>query len=287
MTPNHPTSFDRTEDSTGQTTRYYLRQRLPLTRLVRLLALFILVGNVAAADGHKAVFAEPTSGRKVTHYEIELPVRLDQRETFHIPDDCEKVIRTVNSGTLHRGNIIDRRLWKKTESDCRYNAFLHRHPQHELEDHVSGYDFRNAWLRDLPLDQRCAKSGPYADPAGCGPQQAGSFGMLRHFPIATPAGDAPVMADCIPCRLSNGRFRGYVLIDGEDVRCQTDASAPGVRLIAVDFADINGDRVLDVILRLIPIGPSNNRGPLILPLTRFGDSEPFVSTEPMIPRDGR
>lgn len=283
MTPNNPTSFDRTEGKSGQTTPNHLPRRLPVILLMGLLGLFTIAGDVGADDVHTAFFAEPTSGRKVTHYEIELPVRLDERETFHIPDDCGKVLRTVNSGLIYRGNIVDRRLWKKIENDCRYNTFLNLHPQHELEDHVSGYDFRNAWLRDLPLDPRCAGSGQESDPAGCNLAQPGSFGMLRHFPIATLADDIPALTDCIPCRLNNGRFRGYVLIDGEAVRCQTGASAPGVRLIAVDFADINGDRVLDAVLRFIPIGPTNNRGPLVLPLTRFDDSGPFVSTEPVLP----
>ena len=125
--------------------------------------------------------------------------------------------------------------------------------------------------------------GQDTDPAPCGFAQPGSFGMLHHFPIATFADDLPDMADCIPCRFKNGRFRGNILIDGEEIRCQTGASAPGVRLIAVDFADINGDRVLDAVLRFIPNGPTNKRGPLILPLTRFDDSGPFVSTETVLP----
>ena len=183
------------------------------------------------------------------------------------------MVRAINSGATYKGNIIDRRLWKKTESDCRYHGFLNRHPQRVIEDHVSGYDFRNAEIADLPLDPRCAQTG--AEPTGCNPNATDKFGMLRYFPISTPADSAPQRADCVPCRFRNGRFRGYVLLDGEEVRCRIDANAPGLRLIAADFSDINGDRILDAVLRFIPIGPGGSRAPLILPLTRLDTTSAF------------
>ena len=248
------------------------RWRLPAVAPALLLA---LAGGTLADSGHQAFFAEPGSGRKVTHYDIDLPINADQRQTFNIPDDCAGVMKAVNGGITYWGNIVDGRLWKKAESDCRYHGFLNRHPQQVIRDHISDYDFRNAHIPDLPLDRRCVQSGPGSDPGGCNPTATDEYGMLRHFPIATVPGAASGRADCIPCRLSHGRFRGYVLINPDGTRCRIDANAPGVRLIAVDFADINGDRILDAVLRFVPIGPGANRAPLVLPLTRLEASAPF------------
>jgi len=279
MIPNRSASYDRTADVSGQTLFRYLTWGLPAT----LAALFGITMGATAGEAHEAFFAEPMSGRKVTQYSIELPVNREERETFEIPDDCAEVMRAVNGGISYKGNIVDRRLWKKTESDCRYHVFINRHPRSVLEDHVSNYDFRNARLEDLPLDRRCSTSGPQADPAGCDPTSTDSLGMLRSFPIATPGDEVPAAADCIPCKISNGRFRGYVLLGEDGIECRTDSSAAGVRLIAVDYADINGDRILDAVLRFIPIGPGNNRAPLVLPLTRLDTSAPFNVPGPMLP----
>ena len=287
MTAQNTNSLYPRREQIGETRPAVIRRHLSAATLQGIIFLFVMAGNVAAGEAHEAFFAEPTSGRKVTHYLIDLPVRLDQRETFNIPDDCDKVMRAINGGVTYKGNIIDRRLWKKTESDCRYHGFLNRHPQHVIEDHVSGYDFRNARLVDLPLDQRCAASGPHSDPANCNPASVDRFGMLRHFPIATPVDETRDRADCIPCAFRNGRFRGYAFLGQNGVRCKIDANAPGVRLIAVDFADINGDRVLDAVLRFIAIGPGNNRAPLVLPLTRFEDSAPFTVPSPWVPAENR
>ena len=248
--------------------------RCHLTALLAgFLFLLPLSADIVAGDAPQAFFAEPTTGRKVTHYAIDLPLKSDQRQTFNIPDDCAEAMRTIDSGVSFRGNIIDRRLWKKTENDCRYHDFLNRHPQRVNEDHVSNYDFRNAEISDLPLDPRCARTDEVA--TDCIPNATDEFGMLRYFPISSPAGTGPERADCIPCEFRNGRFRGYVLLDGEEVRCKIDANAPGLRLITVDFSDINGDRILDAVLRFIPIGPGSNRAPLILPLTRLDTTSAF------------
>jgi len=236
--------------------------------------------NTGADSSHQAYFAEPASGRKVTHYEIELPVTRDRRESFTIPDNCTDVMRAISGGASHKGTIIGRRLWKKVEADCRYHGFLNRHPQQVDRDHVSGYDFRNLQIADLPLDRRCAQSTLESDPTGCNPTATDESGMLRHFPIASVAGEVSDRTECIPCRLSHGRFRGYVLIEDDGIRCRMDANAPGVRLIGVDFADINGDRILDAVLRFIAIGPGMNRQPLVLPLTKTDASAPFTVPAP-------
>lgn len=275
-------SCRRATGTTALRMSHYLPWHLSAALLTALASLSGMAADTTAGEAHKAFFAEPGSGRKVTHYSIDLPVARGERETFEIPDDCSEVMHAINGGIGYRGNIVDRRLWKKAEGDCRFHVFLNRHPQQVLEDHVSGYDFRNASLEDLPLDRRCAASGPQAGLAGCDPTETDGLGMLRYFPVATRNGDGPATADCIPCKLRNGRFRGYVLIDQAGVECKTDASASGVRLIAVDFADINGDRILDAVLRFIPIGPGNNRAPLMLPLTRLDDSSPFSVPEPVL-----
>ena len=249
-------------------------RRCQLTALLTgFLFLLPLSAGGFAGDARQAFFAEPTSGRKVTDYEIELPVTPDDRQTFNIPGECAKVMLAINKGVNFKGNIVDRRLWKKTENDCRYHGFLNRHPQQVVEDHVSSYDFRNAKISDLPMDPRCAKTGTAA--TGCNPGATDEFGMLRFFPISSPVGTIPEMANCTSCEFTNGRFRGYVVLDGEDIRCGIDANAPGLRLIAVNFSDINGDRTLDAVLRLIPSDPGGNRVPLILPLTRLDTTSAF------------
>jgi hypothetical protein len=63
------------------------------------------------------------------------------------------------------------------------------------------------------------------------------------------------------------------------MRCTTGPDAPSLRLIAVDFADINGDRFLDAVLRFVPLRARPARMPLILPLTRFEPGAPFSVPE--------
>jgi len=237
--------------------------------------LLLSAAGAIAGEAHTAFFAEPASGRKVTHYSIELPIKRDRRQRFNIPDDCAEVMKRINGGAIYRGSIMDRGLWRKIEGDCRYHGFLNRHPQPVLEDHVSSYDFRNLRIADLPLDRRCTDSGPGANPPDCDPAATNDLGMLHHFPITTPAADVPVRADCTPCALRNGRFRGYVVVTAGGIECRIDANAPGVRLIAVDFADINGDRILDAVLRFIPLGSAGRRAQLVLPLTRLKASGPL------------
>ena len=248
-----------------------------------LLTLCLTTAAAVAGETNQAFFAEPSSGRKVTQYEIELPVRRDERLLFSIPDDCGKLLQRVSIGATYRGGIMDRGLWRKTENDCRFHDFLTRHPQRVLEDHISDYDFRNARIEDLPLDRGCADSSLLADPAKCTTTATGEFGTLRFFPIPIRNAHVPAKDTYVPCVLRNGRFRGYIVADQDGIRCTSDANASGVRLIGVDYADINGDRILDAVLRFIPIGPGNNRIPLILPLTRTETSAPFIVPGPTMP----
>ena len=66
-------------------------------------ALLIAPAQVVADEGHDAFFAEPSSGRKVTHYSVELAVARDEKRSFMIPDDCDAVVRALEEGTAHRG----------------------------------------------------------------------------------------------------------------------------------------------------------------------------------------
>ena len=234
--------------------------------------------QVAAGEGHDAFLAEPSSGRKVTHYTVDLAVARDERQSFVIPDDCEAVMQALEQGKAYRGRIVDRRLWHKVEGDCHYTGFLHRHPRRALQDYVSDYDFMNARLSDLPIDRRCAAATSDSGEAACDPMATDASGLLRHFPLTQPLQDGAGGDEC-ECQLTNGVFRGHLFVDAQGVRCTTDPDAPSLRLIAVDFADINGDRFLDAVLRFVPLRAGPARVPLILPLTRFEPDAPFSVPE--------
>jgi hypothetical protein len=96
--------------------------------------------------------------------------------------------------------------------------------------------------------------------------------------LAQPPQDGTGGDDC-ECELTNGIFRGHLFLDEQGMHCTTDPDAPSLRLIAVDFADINGDRFLDAILRFVPLRGRPARMPLILPLTRFEPGTPFSVPE--------
>jgi hypothetical protein len=236
-------------------------------------------GVVGAGDAHEVFFYEPGSGRRITHYTLELPVNREQTQEFLVPDDCDAVMQATRAGAARWGSIVDRHLWKKVEGDCHHHRFLHRLPQRVIEDHVSDYDFMNARLGDLPIDPRC--SNP--DQAACNPLETDAFGMLRQFPLMRPVTAPPADVDCSECEFKDGLFRGRIFHDEDGISCEAAPYGPSLRLIAVDFADINGDGFLDAVLRFIPIGPGSNRLPLTLPLTRFDDSGPFTVPETTLP----
>jgi len=242
-------------------------------------ALLATPGMVGAGESHDSFFFEPGSGRRVTHYTIELPLNREQTQAFVIPDDCDSVIQSIDEGATYRGSIIDRHRWKKVEGDCRHHRFLHRLPQRVIEDHVSDYDFMNARLSELPIDPRCANPGQ----AACKPLATDAFGMLRNFPLTQPVTAPPADVDCTECEFKDGLFRGRIFSDEDGISCEAVPYGPSLRLIAVDFADINGDGFLDAVLRFVPVGPGSNRVPLTLPLTRFDDSEPFTVPEMVLP----
>lgn len=268
-----------------------LRGRRPSLAILPVVALPLLAVPTLSAraqplDWHGEVFfAEPVSGRKVTEYVIDLPVARGQAKTFRIPDECATVMQLVDTGSFYRGSILERHIWQKAESDCRYHRFLNRHPLGEMEDHVTGYDFMNARISDLPIDRRCAHDGPADPELNCSPGDTDAFGLLRHFPVAEPVEADTVEHTGDECRLQNGVFRGRLYVDRHAIHCEADPDIPSLRLIAVDFADVNGDHVLDAVLRFIPIGAGAIRAPLTLPVTRFSDDGPFTvpTMEPPAP----
>lgn len=255
------------------------------TSLIGIFFLLAASGMVGAENEHKAFFYEPGSGARVTHYTIELPVERGQTQAFVIPDDCDTVLQTIDEGATYRGSIVDRRFWLKVEGDCRHHRFLHRLPQRVIEDHVTGYDFMNASLSDMPIDPRCA----IPDQADCNPLATDAFGMLLHFPLIQQVTARPPGVQCAQCEFKDGVLRGRVFSDEDGIRCGAIPYGPSLRLIAVDFADINGDGFLDAVLRFVPLGPGSNRSLLTLPLTRFDESEPFTvpATTPQVPPEGR
>lgn len=264
--------------------RHHHRARFALSRPGKLSSIAATLGmllttmmDVVVADPiqAEAFFAEPISGRRVTEYVVDLPVDRTQRRTFTIPSDCDGVMSSVEQGATYKGTIIDRRLWQKVEADCRYHSFLHQHPQQVIEDYVSDYDFMNAKLSDLPIDLGCAGGEAGKLQTECNPSATDGFGLLHHFPLAEPFLGLSGQHREGECSLQNGLFYGHMYVDVEGIRCDADARAPSLRLIAVDFADVNGDHVLDAVLRFVPIGPGAGRSPLILPLTRKQATGPF------------
>ena len=247
--------------------------------LARFAALLALLSSAALATPDSARFAEPTTGRPVSQYTVELAVNRGQRQSFAIPRECPKVNRLYEERHADTARVVDRYLWDKVSEDCWFHAFLNRHPYRGVEDFVSDYDFKNARLADLPIDRDCIGDARDGQAPGCGPTQTGRHGLLSHFPLSEPvsrADDDAIPADCL---LRDGLFFGQLYIGPDGMRCASRNGQPSLRLIAVDYADINGDGYLDAVLRFVPIGPGAARSPLILPLTRTSPGGPFKTPE--------
>jgi hypothetical protein len=212
-------------------------------------------------------FAEPYSGKKVNNYQVMLPVMRSEKHLFKIPEACEEAVSAFTSGASQWGTRVEQRMWWKVRRDCQYYEFLHRFPQKMVEDHVSNYDFMNAYLRDIPMGARCADVENPATVPGCEPFPPGIPDPSRFLPFVNRGLETPSI-DVTPCQMKDGIFRGRIIQDKESIHCEADESAPGFRVISVDYADVNGDGFLDVVLRLIPLGHHMGRMPLILPLTR-------------------
>jgi hypothetical protein len=215
------------------------------------------------------LFAEPGSGRPVAGYEVTLPMR-DGARDFRVPDDCAQVLRQYGSGDADRSRVIGRRLWLKAASDCRYNAFLHRHARKGLTDHLGELDFRALDLNTLPAAISCSGSPVELCSAGPGSET----GDRPLFAPRSGGSELASVGDEVPCRLVNGRLLAGVYRDAAELRCERSQRA-SVRLLGVDRADINGDGIMDAILRLAVYMPGEGRRSIRLPLTRLSADGPL------------
>ena len=227
-------------------------------------------------------FAKPYSGKKVDNYEVTLPTARSESRSFRIPEDCDRALADFSGGASQWGTRVEQRMWWKVRNDCQYYGFLHRFPRKTPEDYVSSYDFMNAYLRDIPMGARCAAAEKPEDVLGCEPFPPGVPDLSRLLPFVDRGMEAPRI-DVSPCQIQNGIFRGRVVQDKEGIHCEADLSAPGFRVISVNYADVNGDGYLDVVLRLIPLGRHAGRMPLVLPLTRKDPDGVFTVPKGMIP----
>jgi hypothetical protein len=251
---------------------------------------FLVAGTIAtlattpasAMDHDGPQFREPGSGHRVTAYTIELATGVGDVSRYEIPTDCAEVLARIDAGERYRPTLMLRRAWHKAESDCRFYQLLQNNRPHPVQDYISSYDFANAALDDLPI----ANFDAPPNRAAARPQDARIAGMVERLPLAMPieaAGDT--LAD--DCRLRDGLLRGSVFIGSKGkIRCSKGDGRPTLRLIAVDHADINGDRVMDAILRFVFLQPGMPRGPMILALTRDRADGPLRVISPQAPRVG-
>ncbi|MEN8178080.1 MAG: hypothetical protein ABFS39_05610 [Pseudomonadota bacterium] len=138
-----------------------------------------------------------------------------------------------------------------------------------MYDFVSGYDFMNAELYDIPLWLNCDEATEKNNHSkAC--KENFTLG-IKDFSFFFPwrkEDKRPLKETPQTCRINNGIFRGRVTYDQTGIHCVQDSNEPGFRIIAIDYADVNGDDYLDAILRLIPLGRGVSRAPIVLPLTR-------------------
>ena len=232
------------------------------------------------ADHEPFIFAMPFTGDKGNHYDIQLGFADDEIKKFHIPDDCGNIMNMVNFGSTNPINLIDRKLWFKAINDCRYVMLLrlneNSHPENDL---VAGYDYFNARLVDLPFSSQCKATDEEIFNQQCANQGADGKPTIRsYFPfLEVLPNDKNIETE--ECRFTNGVFRGRLVRTEQGIRCQKDRRAKGLRLISVDYTDLNNDSYMDVVLRIIPLGRGVSRFPILLPLTRFNPDTPFSLVE--------
>ncbi len=242
-----------------------------LTWLYSSLIILFLSLNVSTAWAQQPYFAAPYSGKKVTQYEIELPVARGQKSTFQVPGNCLQLIEFFNSGASQWGNRVQRSIWAKATRDCHYYGFLNQFPNQPEHDFVSQYDFYNADFNDLPIERECESITDSMDCVTI-PEGIRSLGSFIPFHNSRNTDDKSTAG---LCQFKDGLFRGRLLSTPNGLRCQPDLKAPGCRILSVDLANVNGDNYQDVVLKLIPLGPSPRRTPILLPLTRTSKDHKF------------
>ena len=247
-----------------------------------------VAGSAWGSHG-EVFFAAPGSGEKVREYEVALRVRRDETRSFSIPGGCPDAMQAYAAGAAQWCSRLEKHLWQKVAADCRYDAFLHRFSTAHIEDAVSDFDFRNAAIGDLLVSFACPGDDAEADRAGCAFLASAAPDIAPLLSFAEP-GDDTSGYDADACRFEHGSFRGHVLADATGLRCRADPRAPGIRVLSVDYAEVNGDGWLDAVLRVVPIGPGAHRRPLVLTYTRIGPgaalSVPEEGPSPLPAADG-
>lgn len=239
------------------------------------LVFLLFLSNHAPADNLTGCnFAEPYTGKKVKTYEVTLPVSRREKQTFSIPGQCAELNSALLSGAGHWGTIIERRLWLKVDDDCRYYMFLNQDKNQPLQDFVSGYDFLNADMKDLPIHQACDEQAFHSNPTACPPLPTSVPDLASFLSIPAEHNHEDETPKEI-CKFANGVFRGHLVHTPVGLGCFKDKRHAGFRILSVDYANINGDEYQDAILRLIPIGRGTRPVPMILPLTRYQSTGAF------------
>ena len=241
--------------------------------------------SLVYADNEHFTFAMPFSGEKGNKYELDLTFRDNQVKKFNIPQDCGQIINDVNYGMSNPINILDRKLWRKAINDCRYVMMVHQHEDVSPQtDFITGYDFYNARLTDLPFAQKCVAEDNEEFIQQCKKQQVeeGKLLIASYFPfLEIVKSDDSIMTE--DCQFKNGLFRGRLIRTSDGIRCQPDRRANGLRLLSVDVGDFNSDGFLDALLRIMPIGRGVSRFPVLIPLTRFEENSSFSVCEGIAP----
>jgi len=234
------------------------------------------------AQAGEVFYAEPYTGKKVSEYLLTLPSTDKKQINLQIPQGCPLAQEEYLSGAGRFGNQVQKRLWEKVNNDCSLYQLLGSQQAPE-NDFVSQFDFMNARILDLPIMSNCDHLPADQDLVrSCAPMDVRpiNFSFFLSF-IPRPMAEGQDMMQ--PCRFSDGVFRGYFYMSPDGLRCQDDTRAGGLRILSVNFADVNGDGYQDAVLRISPLGPSVSRRPMILPLTRFSDQEKLVFVEGIRP----
>lgn len=280
------------------------RQFKPVAWLANSLCLMLLVsttsshaeplsaGELEPITGHSPrtfFFAQPESGVRVDQYEIKLSFPDRQSRRYLVPDDCGILLNEANFGARRPDNILGKNLWFKAINDCRYVMMMPAELRAVEIDHVSDYDFHNARLVDLPFASQCRASDEKDFIQQCRNEQPDKLSLRAFFPFLEVEPQAASDQLTEECRFHAGAFRGRLILTAEGIRCQKDSRAHGLRLLSVDYGDLNADGVQDAVLRIVPLGRGVSRMPIMLPLTRKAANVPFsIPTGlPMDPLQGK
>ncbi len=237
--------------------------------------LLLITPLVVYADFNHFEFSEPGSGQKVKSYTYELTFAQGQVRQYQVPNDCQQILNEVTFGMPSPNLVLQRSIWFKMINDCRYVAFLHQNESHgSKQDFVSQYDFYNARLADLPFQSSC-KEESTIESCKSRPAEPGMLKLSSFFPFLNIVMHDGV-AEVSECRFYEGAFRGELMLTDEGIRCHSNPRSRGLRLLSVDYADFNNDGFEDALLRMMPLGRSVSRMPILLPLTRFADDQRFT-----------